>query len=190
MQMHTTSSRAVIHYHRYHQCYYQHQLRIWHSIYKSSVELTTNRKALLLKGYMKCHKTSKSVISFWVPNTTIKSSSPVFSSFIFPWPSQNYGGTHKALSFFSVLLFSLILSFFPVLIYFFPLCFLRLIPTKPGLMKPTSVQQRCWAAVKCREVHFLLMLSSRAAPSCFYHGIYLLGLHTCTYQPHCKCCPV
>lgn len=106
MQMHTTSSRAVLHYHRYHQCYYQHQLRIWHSIYKSSVELTTNRKALLLKGYMKCHKTSKSVISFWVPNTTIKSSSPVFSSFIFPWPSQNYGGTHKALSFFPVLLFS------------------------------------------------------------------------------------
>lgn len=134
-----------------------------------------------LKGHLKCHKTRKSVISFYVPTTAIKSSSPVFSSFIFPWPSQNYGSTHEVF---------FIFSFFPVLISFFPLCFPRLIPTKPGLMKPTSVQQRCWAAVKCREVHFLLMLSSRAAPSCFYHGIYLLGLHTCTYQPHCKCCPV
>nr|pir SNAP-25 protein - chicken [Gallus gallus] len=66
----------------------------------------------------------------------------------------------------------------------------KLIPIKPGLMKPTSVQQRCSAVVKCSKVHFLLMLSQRAVPSCFYHGIYLLGLHTCTYQPHCKCCPV
>lgn len=180
MQMHTTRFHAVIHYHWYHQCHWQHQPQIWHSIHTSSVELTMNRKALL-KGHLKCHKTRKSVISFCVPATTIKSSSPVFSSFIFPWPSQNYGSTHEVF---------FIFSFFPVLISVFPLCFPRLIPTKPGLMKPTSVQQRCWAAVKCREVHFLLMLSSRAAPSCFYHGIYLLGLHTCTYQPHCKCCPV
>ena len=72
----------------------------------------------------------------------------------------------------------------------------RPIPTRPGLMRPTSVPQRCWAVAKlspdplsprCPAVR----APCHQAPTCFHHGIDLLGLHTCTYHlprpaPHCK----
>nr|XP_023856142.1 synaptosomal-associated protein 25-A [Salvelinus alpinus] len=59
----------------------------------------------------------------------------------------------------------------------------RLIPTRPGLMKPTSGPQRCWAVAKLPE-HVASPASAvcHKAQTCFYHGIYLLGLHTCTYH--------
>jgi len=69
---------------------------------------------------------------------------------------------------------------------FFFLLFPRPIPTRPGLTRPTSVPQRCWAVAKRPDAQSMIFLAScathRQALTCFHHGIDLLGLHTCTYH--------
>ncbi|XDV42886.1 hypothetical protein PO909_011474 [Leuciscus waleckii] len=76
----------------------------------------------------------------------------------------------------------------------------RLIPTKPGLTKPTSAPQKCWEVAKSIQEVLCLIFPLPTVPAtvhmCFYHGTHLTGLHTCTYHPlnalsrKCRCVSV
>lgn len=67
--------------------------------------------------------------------------------------------------------------------------FSRLIPTKPELMRPTNVQQRCWGVVKWPVCVFFQMLLGKIAPSCFLMVLPSRSAHMHTSTcPHCECC--
>lgn len=65
-------------------------------------------------------------------------------------------------------------------VFFFP--FPRLIPTKPELMRPTNVQQRCWGVVKCAHLCSLPNAVGQDSTFMLFSSYYLVGLHTYTHQ--------
>uniref|UniRef100_A0A5F9DMK5 Multifunctional fusion protein n=1 Tax=Oryctolagus cuniculus TaxID=9986 RepID=A0A5F9DMK5_RABIT len=58
----------------------------------------------------------------------------------------------------------------------------RLIPTKPELMRPTNVQQRCWEVVKRACLCSLSNAVGQDSSFMLFSWYYLIGLHTNTHQ--------
>lgn len=68
----------------------------------------------------------------------------------------------------------------------------RLIPTKPELMKPTNVQQKCWGVVKCVHLCSLPNAVWKDGTFMLFSWYYLVGLHIYIHTyisfPLCDCC--